>query len=66
MKQFMSIKETCNYTGLSQCYLRNGCRDGTVPYVKSGVKYLIDVPVLLARLGENYSRDCSKTQSQSR
>lgn len=65
MKQFMSIKETCNYTGLSQCYLRHGCWEGTVPYVKSGVKYLINVPVLLERLGENYSRDFGKTQSQS-
>lgn len=51
MKPFMSIKEACQFTGLSQVYLRRGCKDGTVPHIKSGVKYLINVPALMQRLG---------------
>jgi hypothetical protein len=30
--------------------LRNGCKDGTVPHIKSGKKYLINVPALLRML----------------
>lgn len=50
-KPFLSIKEACNVTGLSQCYLRSGCKDGTVPHVMSGCKYLVNVPALLRMLG---------------
>lgn len=51
MKPFQSIPEACESTGLSQFYLRRGCKDGTVPHVKSGAKYLINVPLLLKMLG---------------
>lgn len=51
MKPFQSIAEACETTGLSQFYLRRGCKDGTVPHVKSGAKYLINVPLLLQKLG---------------
>ena len=49
-KPFMSIKEACIYTGLSTCFLRNGVKDGTVPAIRSGAKYLINVPRLLEKL----------------
>ena len=49
-KPFMSIKEACIYTGLSQCYLRKGIKEGTVPALMSGAKYLINVPRLLEKL----------------
>lgn len=47
---FMKIKEASQVTGLSMYYLRNGCKDGTVPCVKSGTVYFINVPRLLEKL----------------
>ena len=46
----MKIKEASQVTGLSMYYLRNGCKDGTVPYIKSGTVYFINVPRLLEKL----------------
>lgn len=51
MTPFQTIKEACGTTGLSQFYLRAGCKDGSVPCVKSGCKYLVNVPALLKKLG---------------
>ena len=47
---FMKIKDACEATGLSQYYLRNGCKDGSVPCIKSGKVYYINVPALLRKL----------------
>jgi hypothetical protein len=48
---FQTINEAVKTTGLSAYYLRNGCKDGTVPHVMSGNKYLVNVPLLLKKLG---------------
>lgn len=48
---FQRIPQACMTTGLSQHYLREGCKAGTVPHVKSGSMYLINVPRLLRQLG---------------
>lgn len=48
---FQKIPTASKTTGLSQYYLRNGCKDGTVPHVKSGTTYFINVPALLEKLG---------------
>ncbi len=48
---FMKIKDACRVTGLSCYYLRRGVRDGSIPHVKSGTVYLINVPALLKQLG---------------
>ena len=48
---FQKITETCKTTGLSQYFLRKGCKDGTVPHVKSGGVYYINVPELMGTLG---------------
>ena len=48
---FMKIGAASKATGLSQYYLRNGCKDGTVPHIKSGTTYFINVPALLKKLG---------------
>lgn len=48
---FMSVKDACRVTGLSQWYLRNGCKDGSVPHVRSGRCLYINVPALLQVLG---------------
>lgn len=47
---FMKIKDAARVTGLSMYYLRNGCRDGSVPHVKSGTVYLVNMPRLLEKL----------------
>lgn len=46
-KPYQKIKDAAATTGLSQHYLRQGCRDGTIPAVKSGSTYYIYVPALL-------------------
>lgn len=48
---FLSIEQACQVTGLSQYYLRAGCRSGEVPCVKSGRVYMVNVPALLRKLG---------------
>lgn len=48
---FQKIKDACATTGLSQCYLRKGCKDGTIPHIKSGGTYYINIPAMLKQLG---------------
>lgn len=48
---FQGIAQACKTTGLSMYFLRKGCKDGTVPHVKSGSTYMINVPALLRKLG---------------
>ena len=43
---FLKIGAASKATGLSQYFLRRGCRDGSVPHV-----YLVNVPALLRKLG---------------
>ncbi len=50
---FQKIAEACKATGLSQYFLRQGCKDGTIPHVKSGGVYYINVPVLLKTLDKD-------------
>ena len=47
---FQKIPDACAITGLSQFYLRNGCKNGTVPHIKSGTTYYINIPALLKKL----------------
>ena len=48
---FQKIPVASKTTGLSQYFLRQGCKDGSVPHIKSGTVYLINVPALLKKLG---------------
>ena len=48
---FQKIHDACKSTGLSMYYLRKGCKDGTIPHIKSGTTYFINVPALLKKLG---------------
>lgn len=48
---FMKIKAAARYTGLSEYYLRAGCRDGSVPHTRSGQTFFVNVPALLRQLG---------------
>lgn len=51
MIPFQKIAEACKTTGLSQYFLRQGCKTGTIPHVKSGGVYYINIPALLRQLG---------------
>ena len=55
-KPFQKIPEACKTTGLSMFYLRNGCKNGTIPHIVSGERgggtYYINVPALLRQLDE--------------
>ncbi len=51
MKPFQKIPEAVQTTGLSAYFLRTGCKQGTVPCVKSGGVYYVNIPALLRQLG---------------
>ena len=55
---FMKIKDAVKATGLSAYFLRNGCKDGSVPHVIRGTAYLINVPALLEQMDEESRRGC--------
>ena len=48
---FQGIAQACKTPGLSMYFLRKGCKDGTIPHIKSGTVYLINVPALLRKFG---------------
>ena len=47
---FQKIANACKITGLSQFFLRNGCKDGSIPHIKSGGTYYVNIPALLRKL----------------
>lgn len=49
-KPYMSIRETARFTGLSESFLRNMQKSGTLPGISAGRKYCVNVPALLAQL----------------
>lgn len=48
---FQKIPDAVRTTGLSAYFLRRGCRDGTVPCIKSGSVFYVNIPALLRQLG---------------
>jgi len=52
MTPFQKITEACKTTGLSQYFLRQGCKDGTIPHIKSGGVYYSNVPALREKFDE--------------
>lgn len=49
---FQKIDEAVRTTGLSAWFLRRGCRDGSIPCVRSGRTIYINVPALLQQYDE--------------
>lgn len=47
---FQRIDDAVKSTGLSAYFLRRGCRDGSIPCVRSGRTYFVNVPGLLRQL----------------
>lgn len=50
--QFQTIQDAVRTTGLSSYFLRQGCKNGSIPYIKSGNKFMINVPLLLEQLNK--------------
>ena len=48
--KFQSIRGACEITGLSQKYLRDGCRSGEIPSIMVGSDYRINMPLFLEQL----------------
>lgn len=48
---FQKIPQASKTTGLSQYFLRNGCKNGSIPHIRSGTAYLVNIPALLKKLG---------------
>jgi len=59
---FMKLKDACEATGLSQFYLRRGCKDGTIPCIKNGNIYLVNVPALIEKLDQESRQTGGNTQ----
>ena len=49
-QMFKTIKAAAQETGLSVCFIRQGCKNGTVPHIRSGCKTYVNVPALLEKL----------------
>lgn len=45
-----TIENTARLTGASRYFIRNGCRDGSIPCIKSGTKYMVNLPLFLEML----------------
>ena len=50
MIPFQKIPDAIRTTGLSGYFLRRGCRDGSIPCVRSGSTYYVNVAALLKNL----------------
>lgn len=47
---WQSIKDASYSTGMSQYYIRQGIANGDIPHIRSGSKFLVNVPRLLEKL----------------
>lgn len=54
---FLRIKAAARYTGLSEYFLRAGCRNGSVPCIRSGQTFFVNIPALLRKLDAVEGRD---------
>jgi hypothetical protein len=58
--RFQSIDDACRTTGLSRNYLRNGCKSGEVPHIRSGRLYMVDVVALYKKLENGYKEETNE------
>ena len=56
--RFVSIKTASQITGLSQYYIRNGCRAGTIPHIMSGNRYKVDLQRFAETISSSGSDSC--------
>ena len=50
---FLKLVDACQLTGLPVHYLRAGCKDGSIPHIRSGTTYYVNIPRLLEQLNAN-------------
>lgn len=51
---YKNIVDAAAASGLSQSYLRKGCKEGTIPHIMIGSKYMINIPALYDQLNIPY------------
>lgn len=49
-KRFLTVTETAEQTGLSAYFIRQGIRDGWIPFIRCGNKAMINYPKLISIL----------------
>jgi excisionase family DNA binding protein len=47
---FLTIRNAARLTGLSMGYIRDGCKNGTIPHLKTGNEYKINIKLFLRQL----------------
>lgn len=50
-KPFQKIPDASRTTGFSKYWLREGCKNGSIPFVRAGRTYMVNVPALLEQYG---------------
>ena len=58
---FLKIQDAVRVTGLSAYFLRQGCRDGSVPCVRSGRRYFINIPALMRKLNAEGNNNAGRS-----
>lgn len=48
--KLQTIEAAAKLSGASQYFIRLGCRNGTIPCVRSGRKYLVNMPLFMEQL----------------
>ena len=54
---FQSIRGAAYLTGLSAGFIRAGCRAGTIPCLKIGAEYRVNLPLFRAQLDAQSRRE---------
>lgn len=50
------IRYAARLTGLSMKTIRNGCREGTIPHIRIGNDYRVNMPLYIAQLARESRR----------
>lgn len=58
---YQSPRATAYLTGLAHGYILQGCKDGTIPHIRVGTDYRINLPAFLEQL----DRESRKTAPRS-
>lgn len=65
MTRFTDIKSAAKELGLSAFYVRKRAREGSIPTIRAGAKYLIDVAALNEQLAAEARRGVSSVDETS-
>ena len=47
---FQTISAAARLTGLAQCFIRDGCKQNTIPHIRCGQEYRINMPLWMEQL----------------